>query len=137
MHSEPGNGAVAVVDRLLHTAWQQRASDLHLDPDQHGMVVRMRKNGALSQLEVLPSPLAPNIVGRLKAMADLLVYRTDVPQEGRIQMERSHLGAEVRVTTYPTAFGERVSLQGMLTDANANSIKAVRGHPHLSDGLSR
>jgi type II secretory ATPase GspE/PulE/Tfp pilus assembly ATPase PilB-like protein len=103
--------AVAVVDRLLQTAWQQRASDLHLDPDQRGMVVRMRKDGALSPLETLPSPLVPNIVGRLKAMADLLVYRTDVPQEGRIPAEVSHLGAEVRVTTYPTAFGERVSLR--------------------------
>ncbi len=113
MHSEPGSGsaAVAVVDRLLHTAWQQRASDLHLDPDQHSMVVRIRKDGALSQLETLPGSLAPTIVGRLKAMANLLVYRTDVPQEGRIQIEQSHLGAEVRVTTYPTAFGERVSLR--------------------------
>ncbi len=113
MHSEPGSGsaAVAVVDRLLQTAWQQRASDLHLDPDRHGMVVRIRRDGVLTPLEVLPARLAPTIVGRLKAMADLLVYRTDVPQEGRIQIERSHLGAEVRVTTHPTAFGERVSLR--------------------------
>jgi len=111
LEQRSGSPAVAVVDRLLQTAWQQRASDLHLDPHQGGMVVRMRRDGAISPLETLPAPLAPNIVGRLKAMADLLVYRTDVPQEGRIPVERSHLGAEVRVTTYPTAFGERVSLR--------------------------
>ncbi len=111
MEHRSGSPAVAVVDRLLQTAWQQRASDLHLDPGQRGMVVRMRKDGAIRPLETLPAPLAPNIVGRLKAMADLLVYRTDVPQEGRIPVERSNLGAEVRITTYPTAYGERVSLR--------------------------
>lgn len=111
LEERSGSPAVAVVDRLLQTAWQERASDLHLDPDQGGMVVRMRKDGAIRSVETLPAPLAPNIVGRLKAMADLLVYRTDVPQEGRIPVERSKLGAEIRVTTYPVAHGERVSLR--------------------------
>lgn len=103
--------AVGVVERLLATASEHGASDLHLDPDQEGMQVSMRKDGVLERLEVLPSSLAPRIVGRIKALAELLVYRTDLPQEGRIAKERSGIDAELRVATYPGFFGECVALR--------------------------
>jgi general secretion pathway protein E len=51
------------------------------------------------------------VVGRLKALADLLAYRTDVPQEGRIPADRTGLRTEIRVATYPTVNGERVAVR--------------------------
>ncbi|MCR9247683.1 MAG: GspE/PulE family protein [bacterium] len=103
--------AVALVDRLLRNARERGASDLHLDPGEDGMRVRIRRDGALHTLETLPAELSQHVVGRCKSLAELLVYRRDVPQEGRIGAERSGIGCELRVATYPTLFGERVALR--------------------------
>jgi type II secretory ATPase GspE/PulE/Tfp pilus assembly ATPase PilB-like protein len=101
--------AVEVVERLLVRARSHGASDLHLDPCEEGVVVTLRRDGVLSSVETLPHALGPHIVGRFKALADLLAYRTDVPQEGRIPAARSGIEMDVRVGTYPTLLGERVA----------------------------
>ena len=103
--------AVALVDKLLHKAREIGASDLHLDPGPQTTCVRARRDGVLTQVQTLPTPALERVVGRLKTLADLLVYRTDVPQEGRITCERSATGDEVRVATFPSLYGERVALR--------------------------
>jgi len=105
------NEAVEVVTRLLRTAQARGASDLHLDPGEDGITVSLRRDGVLETLETLDAGLGPNLVGRLKALADLLAYRTDVPQEGRIPADRTEIGVEVRVATFPAIGGERVALR--------------------------
>ena len=117
--------AVETVERLLLRARELRASDLHLDPTEEGLVVHARTDGVLVQIETLPRDLAPRVVGRLKTLADLLAYRTDVPQEGRIAAARSGTGAEVRVATYPTLLGERVALRFDVPEADAPTLDAV------------
>src|SRR6185503_4190720 len=87
------------------------ASDLHVEPEGDVVTVRARRDGVLETLETLPAAMGPRVVGRLKALADLLAYRTDVPQEGRIASDRSGIGVEVRVATYPTILGERAALR--------------------------
>ena len=72
------------MDRLLADARGRGASGLHLDPTEDGVEVTVRRDGVLERVETLPAELGPRVVGRLKALADLLAYRTDVPQEGRI-----------------------------------------------------
>ncbi len=99
------------VDRLLERARALGASDLHLDPDEGGMVVKARRDGVLEALERLPPSLSTQVIGRLKSLADLLVYRTDVPQEGRIAAARSPIGRELRVATYPALVGRRAALR--------------------------
>ena len=99
--------AVEVVERLLVRAQAHGASDLHLDPCEEGVKVTLRRDGVLQSVETLPHAVGPHVVGRFKALADLLAYRTDVPQEGRIPADRSGIEMEVRVGTYPTLLGER------------------------------
>ena len=103
--------AVGTVRRLLEQAVALGASDLHLDPDQNGVRVTARRDGVLTSLEALPADIAPRLVGRVKALADLLAYRSDVPQEGRIPAEKSGVGREFRVATFPTLHGERVAIR--------------------------
>ncbi len=103
--------APAVVEELMALAKRIGASDLHLDPTEDGVEVRARCDGVLQRHELLPGELAGRLVGRLKALASLLAYRTDVPQEGRIPATASGIGKEVRVATYPTLMGERVALR--------------------------
>jgi type II secretory ATPase GspE/PulE/Tfp pilus assembly ATPase PilB-like protein len=88
--------AVAVVDRILRQA--------------RGLEVRLRRDGVLRTAERLPGSIAPYVVGRLKSLAELLTYRSDLPQEGRISRERGP-GSEVRVASFPTPRGERVALR--------------------------
>ncbi len=103
--------ATGAVETLLREAARAGFSDLHLDPDEGGLSVRARRDGVLRALCRWPRELAAPMVGRLKTLAELLVYRTDLPQEGRIPREVSGVGLEVRVATYPTACGERVALR--------------------------
>ncbi len=77
--------ASRVVDRLLAAAAAAKASDLHLQATADGLEARLRIDGVLQPLTVVPRALAPNVVARLKVLAELLTYRTDVPQEGRIR----------------------------------------------------
>src|SRR5262245_24828413 len=107
LQAATGLTAVETVERLLRRARDLSASDLHLDPTETGLVAAVRRDGLLEPLETLPSELHPRVVGRLKALADLLAYRTDVPQEGRIPADRTDLRTEIRVATYPTVNGER------------------------------
>jgi type II secretory ATPase GspE/PulE/Tfp pilus assembly ATPase PilB-like protein len=103
--------AVGLVEELLDRAVSCDASDVHLDPTPGGLQVRMRTDGVLHRQKPLPSEYTAQIIGRLKALADLLAYRTDVPQEGRIAADRTAAGLELRIATYPTPYGERVALR--------------------------
>ena len=96
---------VESVRRLLEFARAAGASDLHLDPVEAGLAVRARINGVLEESETLSPEFGPATIGRLKAMADLLAYRTDVPQEGRIPASRSGIDMEAawRMAWTPSA----------------------------------
>ncbi|NUQ61984.1 MAG: type II/IV secretion system protein [Pirellulales bacterium] len=97
--------AVEVVDRVLAAGRELGASDVHLQPAAEGVELRYRIDGVLQPAGLFPSALAPNIVARLKVQADLLTYRTDMPQEGRIRAPAGDI--EMRVSTFPTLFGEK------------------------------
>jgi general secretion pathway protein E len=93
------------VERTLADAQAVGASDVHFQPGGDGLELRWRIDGVLHRVAVLPARVAPNVVARLKVMAELLTYRTDVPQEGRIKGAAGEV--EMRVSTFPTLFGEK------------------------------
>jgi general secretion pathway protein E len=97
--------AVQAVEQIILAARDARASDVHLEPTADGLALRWRIDGVLQPLATIPRSVGPNVVARLKVLAGLLTYRTDVPQEGRLQ--DAQLGFEVRVSTLPTLFGEK------------------------------
>jgi type II secretory ATPase GspE/PulE/Tfp pilus assembly ATPase PilB-like protein len=97
--------ATEVVERALAAAQEAGASDLHFLPGASGMQLTWRLDGVLQPVVLLPAKLAPNIVARLKVLAELLTYRTDVAQEGRIRGMPGEI--EMRVSTFPTLFGEK------------------------------
>jgi type II secretory ATPase GspE/PulE/Tfp pilus assembly ATPase PilB-like protein len=99
------NYATRFVDALLAAGRQQGASDLHLQPTPDGLELRIRVDGVLAPLGTYPPGVAANVIARLKVLADLLTYRGDVPQEGRIRAGQGDV--ELRVCTFPTLYGER------------------------------
>jgi general secretion pathway protein E len=97
-----------LVDLLLHHALLLRASDVHLEPTHALVQVRFRIDGVLQPVAVLRRDLAANLVARLKVLAELLTYRQDIPQEGRISNALGQDGVDMRVSTFPTIHGEKV-----------------------------
>jgi type II secretory ATPase GspE/PulE/Tfp pilus assembly ATPase PilB-like protein len=124
---------VAVVERLLAEARARGASDLHLDPAEDGVEVTVRRDGVLERVEALQRDLGPRVVGRLKALAGLLAYRTDVPQEGRI----AGPGGEARVATFPTLLGERVAVRFDAQECEPGPLPALDLPPDTLAALAR
>lgn len=94
-----------VVDALLAGARAAGSSDVHLQPTPDALEIRWRLDGVLHEAARLSAAIAPNVIARLKVLAELLTYRTDVPQEGRIRAAPGAL--ETRVSTFPTLHGEK------------------------------
>ncbi len=101
--------AAEFVERLLAAAREAGASDVHLQPTPQGLEVRWRLDGVLQTIGCFPPGEASQVVARLKVLAELLTYRVDVPQEGRIRAAGN--AVEMRVSTFPTLHGERAVIR--------------------------
>jgi len=77
---------VSLVDDLLKKAVKSDASDVHFEPTGAELVVKFRLDGVLSTVETLPKSISDNVIARLKVLGGLLTYRSDIPQEGRIEI---------------------------------------------------
>ena len=112
LDSSDENYVPDLVAAILRDARQHRASDIHLVPTEERLLMQWRIDGVLHSIAAFDSDLSPRIVARFKVLAGLLTYRTDLPQEGRISAagSQSHEG-EVRVTTFPTLFGEKAAVR--------------------------
>jgi general secretion pathway protein E len=99
---------VAAVDFLLNYAFEQRASDIHLEPRAGDAIVRFRIDGILHEIEAFPAAVHAAIVSRVKVMARMDIAERRRPQDGRIKTKRGQSEIELRVASIPTAFGEKV-----------------------------
>ena len=103
---------VKIVDTLLHLAIEQQASDIHVEPQEQITQVRFRMDGILQIITELPKDLANAVVSRLKVISNMDVTERRLPQDGRLstrsQQGKSH---EIRVSSLPTAFGEKMVLR--------------------------
>jgi len=100
---------IELVDLIVSEARRAHASDVHLLPMADGLEARYRVDGVLQPAARLPLALAPNVVARLKVLADLMTYRTDVPQEGRVRGAPGD--EEMRISTFPTLYGEKAVIR--------------------------
>jgi type II secretory ATPase GspE/PulE/Tfp pilus assembly ATPase PilB-like protein len=97
-----------LVNCLILDAVKTRASDIHIEGWETTLVVRLRISGVLTELVHLPSDLLDKISGRLKIMANLISYQTDLPQEGHVPAHPDFGGVELRVSVFPTVRGEKI-----------------------------
>ena len=103
---------VHIVDWLLQYAFEQRASDIHLEPRRETGSIRFRIDGVMQKVFELPSPVMTAVTARIKILARMDVAEKRRPQDGRIKT-RSATGREVelRISNMPTAFGEKVVMR--------------------------
>ncbi len=102
--------AVLVNDIILD-AVHQKASDIHIEAWESTLPVRLRISGNLHELTHLPYEFLDRIAGRLKVMANLVTYETDLPQEGRAPACPEYGNVELRVSIFPTVRGEKIVIR--------------------------
>ena len=102
---------VNAVEYLLHYALDQRASDIHIEPQREQSVVRMRIDGVLHKVHSLPKMVHAALLSRLKMLARMDIAEKRRPQDGRIKTERGKREVELRVSTISVAFGEKMVIR--------------------------
>jgi len=116
----------AFVDAVLVTAIGDRASDIHFEPFENDFKIRARVDGALYELTSPPISLAPNVVGRIKVMADLKPDERRRPQDGRIpRIMPDGRKIDLRVSCLPTQFGESIVLRVLDREAIKLDLDAL------------
>jgi len=101
----------SAVDHLFNYAFEQRASDIHIEPKRKTSMVRLRIDGVLHTIYNLPKVVHPAIVSRIKTLSRMDIAEKRRPQDGRIKVNHDNKDAEIRVSTIPVAFGEKVVMR--------------------------
>ena len=111
---------LSLVDRILIEALTNSVSDIHVEPQENGLLIRFRQDGVLRSVETLPKTLIPAVTSRLKIMADLDIAERRLPQDGRIRRGFRGRTMDFRVSTLPSRHGEKVVLR--LLDSGATQL---------------
>ena len=116
---------IRFVNSLITQGYKERASDIHIEPFERDMVVRYRIDGIL--YEVLHPPLKAHagITSRIKIMAQLNIAEKRLPQDGRFRVRVAGRDVDIRVSTLPTAFGERVVLRLLDKASSVLSLEEI------------
>ncbi|WP_096085590.1 type II secretion system ATPase GspE [Agaribacterium haliotis] len=102
---------IRLINAIISQAIQEKASDIHVEPFEDRVSIRFRTDGVLAEV-LSPNPkLAPLLVSRLKVMARLDIAEKRIPQDGRISVKIAGHAVDIRVSTIPSAHGERVVLR--------------------------
>lgn len=102
---------IKLVNTLLFRAVKEKASDIHIEPYERDMVVRFRIDGVLFDIFKPPKKLQNAITSRIKVMGNLNIAEKRLPQDGRIPLKLGGKDIDVRLSTVPTAFGERLVMR--------------------------
>lgn len=109
--SEEEASVIRLVEAILNRAIADRASDLHIEPMEFHTRTRVRVDGVLRESSEIPKELHEAVVARLKIMANLDIAEKRLPQDGRIAYNVAGKAYDLRVSTYPTIFGEKIVLR--------------------------
>ena len=120
---------IKLVNHIISQSIKARASDVHIEPYQDSFKVRYRVDGILYDLLAPPKSIQAALISRIKVMAKLNIAEKRLPQDGRIDVKIGNQEIDIRVSTIPTSFGERVVLRLL------NKSSSLLGLPEL--GLSR
>ncbi len=117
------------VDYLLNYAFEQRASDIHIEPKREFGTCRIRIDGVLHDIYSLPKAVYPAIVSRVKSLSRLNIAEKRRPQDGRMKVAYEGKEAELRVSTVPVAFGEKIVLRVLNPDVLFQGLEELGFFP--------
>ena len=112
--------AIRFVNSIIERAYSERASDIHLEPQENMMVVRMRIDGLLRRMLTVPTELQSMVISRLKIIGGMNISERKIPQDGHAAMTVRGHDIDLRINTLPTVHGEKVVLR--ILDKSGSSI---------------
>lgn len=116
---------VRLVNQIISNAVNERASDIHFDPQEVELLIRYRIDGVLMTERSLPKHMQNVIIARLKIMANLNITETRVPQDGRIKMTVNFKPIDIRISTLPSVHGEKVVMRILDLSAALNRLDNI------------
>ena len=111
---------IRFVNSLIERAFAERASDIHLEPQEGEMVVRMRIDGLLRKILTVPADLQNTVISRLKIMGGMNIAEHKVPQDGHAMASVRGHSLDLRISSMPTVYGEKIVLR--LLDKSAQAL---------------
>lgn len=120
---------IKAVDYLLRSALRERASDIHMEPKRAHALVRFRIDGILHDLHKVPLTVHLAMINRLKGMSRLDISERRRPQDGRVQLVLAGTPTDVRVSTIPVAFGEKMVLRLLSSDTTLKNLEELGMQP--------
>jgi len=106
-----GAPIIQLVNMLIVQGVKDRASDIHIEPNERGLLIRFRIDGMLHDNRILPNKIKAAIISRVKILAKMDIAERRLPQDGRFQVKFGSREVDLRVSTIPTVFGEKVVLR--------------------------
>jgi type II secretory ATPase GspE/PulE/Tfp pilus assembly ATPase PilB-like protein len=127
---------IRLVDHIIAEAITTRASDIHIEPEEGGVAVRYRIDGVLRDTMVLPRPAGLPLVSRIKIMAQMDIADRLRPQDGRARVSVNGTRIDLRVSTLPASYGEKVVIRILDTRATVLSLDGLGLLPEEAKRLS-
>jgi general secretion pathway protein E len=136
---------IRLVNSLLFRAAKERASDIHIEPQEKDICVRFRVDGVLQEVIRPPKRFQNSIISRVKIMGGLNIAEKRLPQDGRIRVKLAGRDIDIRLSTTPTVFGERIVMR--LLDKSAvlldlaeigmdkSQLALIEGLIHKANGI--
>ncbi len=116
---------IRLVNSLISQAVKDRASDIHVEPFERELVVRFRIDGILYEIIKPPKRFQNSIISRLKIMAGLNIAEKRLPQDGRIRLKVAGKDFDVRVSSVPTSYGERIVMRLLDRSSVLRSLEEI------------
>lgn len=116
---------VRVVDTLLEYAIFEKASDIHIEPQEKEVMVRYRIDGVLHDVMTLPKVIQPALIARIKVISNLKIDEHRLPQDGRFKIEKDSYKISFRVSTIPIFDGEKVVMRLLDESAKAMTLEEL------------
>ena len=128
---------IRLVNSVLNQAVKERASDIHFEPFEKEVVVRFRKDGVLTEIIRAPRRYHASISSRIKIMGNLNIAEKRIPQDGRIRIKVAGKDVDIRLSTVPTAHGERLVLRLLDRTNTVLDLKQLGMLPGHLDSFSK
>jgi type IV pilus assembly protein PilB len=133
-----GSPAVKLVNRIILEAIQKKASDIHIEPFEKRVRIRLRIDGVLSEVMNPPKKLEKGLVSRIKIMTDTMnIAEHGKPQDGRFQVKVAGSAIDFRVSSLPLVHGEKICMRLLNKDNLAGSLESLGFEPGVLDILKR
>ncbi len=122
---------VQFVDLMLSQAVKSRASDIHIEPQEQSLTIRMRVDGMLREMVSPPAQMRGAVIARVKILSGMDIAERRLPQDGRLKIKAPRRDVDVRVSVLPTMYGEKIVMRLLDKEAVNHNLDSIGFEPNL------